>query len=54
MLAAVVRVEQLSRVCDAGLCIRNNAYRWRFHRSVDLIVTVEGEPYFEVEKANNG
>jgi hypothetical protein len=54
MLAAIIRVKQLSRVCGAGLCNRNNACRWRFHYSIDLIVAVEGEANFGVEKANNG
>jgi len=54
MLATINRVKQFSRVCGAGLCNRNNARRWRFHYSIDLIVTVEGEANFGVEKPNNG
>jgi len=53
MLAAIIRVKQSSRVCGAGLWIRNNACRWRFRCNINLSVAAEGEANFGVEKAHN-
>ncbi len=54
MFTAIVRIEQLSPVCRASLCDRNDTYRWGLHHRFDLVVTAEGKADFGVEEANNG
>jgi hypothetical protein len=54
MFAAILRIEQLSRVSRTSLCNRDNADRWGFHHRIDLVVAAKSKAGFGVEKANNG
>ncbi len=53
MFAAIIRIEQLSRVSRTGLCDRNNADRWGFHHRVDFVVAAKGKADAGIEEANN-
>jgi len=53
MFAAVGRVKQSSGVSGTCFGNRNNAGRWRFHRSINLIIAAESKANFRVEKAHN-
>ena len=54
MFAAIIRIEQSSRVCRARLCDCNDTSRWRLSRSLDLVVAAESKADFGVDEANNG
>ena len=54
MFAAIIRIEQLPRVCAAALWDCNDTDRWGSHHRLDLVVTAEGKADLGVEEANHG